>query len=253
MPEIEVAEQAGVGLDGTPRPTEDRVVVLDNAVLVLDGVTSQEPGLPSGGWYSKLLATRLGDELRANPHRALDRVLADAIAAISAEHGLRPRQAPSSTVAMLRWTDDCIDTLVLADSPIVLFGQSCSRPVVDDRLSRLREGGKLRTRADVRAQRNVPGGFWVAEADPAAADHAVCASWPRADILAALVATDGVAAGIDDYHLFDWPQALEIARTEGPAALLAAVREAERQDPDGTRWPRAKRHDDQALALVVFE
>lgn len=253
MPDIEVAEDAGVGLDGTPRPTEDRVVVLDNAVLVLDGVTSQEPGLPSGGWYSGLLAARLGDELRAAPERELDHLLADAIAGVSAEHGLRARQAPSSTVAMLRWTDDRIDTLVLADSPIVLFGHSGSRPVVDDRLARLREGGKLRTRAEVRAHRNVPGGFWVAEADPAAADHAVCVSRPRADVSAALVATDGVAAGVDDYHLFDWPRALEIARTEGPGALLAAVREAERQDPDGERWPRAKRHDDQALALVVFE
>ena len=46
MPEIVFAERAGVGADGHPRPTEDHVVVLDNAVLVLDGATSADPRNP---------------------------------------------------------------------------------------------------------------------------------------------------------------------------------------------------------------
>ena len=50
MPEIAFAERAGVGADGHPRPTEDHVVVLDNAVLVLDGATSSDPSQPPGGW-----------------------------------------------------------------------------------------------------------------------------------------------------------------------------------------------------------
>jgi hypothetical protein len=81
---------------------------------------------------------------------------------------------------------------------------------------------------------------------------ACTASWPRAEVDAVLMASDGVSCGIDDYHLFDWQEALATATTAGPAAVLAEVRAAETADPDGARWPRPKRHDDQALVLVRF-
>ena len=71
-------------------------------------------------------------------------------------------------------------------------------------------------------------------------------------VTAALLASDGVSCGVDDYHLFDWPTVLALATDAGPAAVLAEVRDAERADPDGLRWPRPKRHDDQALVLVRF-
>src|SRR5437762_3430752 len=122
MPEIEVAERAGVGIDGRPRPSEDHVVVLDNAALVLVGSTAPSPDLPPGGWYAGLLAQRLEDGLRACPGADLTVLLGQAIAEVADAHDLRPGASPSSTVAMLRWTDERIDGLVLADSPIVSFG-----------------------------------------------------------------------------------------------------------------------------------
>ena len=72
----------------------------------------------------------------------------------------------------------------------------------------------------------------------------------RGDTDALLLGTDGVSCGVDDYGLFDWAQAFDLARETGPQAVLAVVREAEAGDPDGVRWPRPKRHDDQALVLV---
>ncbi|MGI6870438.1 hypothetical protein [Amycolatopsis sp. 3B14] len=244
---IHVAERPGVGLDGRPRPTEDRVVVLDRAVAVLDGATSADPEQPSGGWYAERLAAQLERELPGDLRPALAR----AIATVAREHGLRPGSSPSSTVAMLRWDDDRVDALVLADSPIVAFGQSAD-VLADDRLTTLRRAGRLRTQQAVRALRNRPGGFWVAEADPSAADHALTRSWPRAALDAVLLATDGVSCGVDEYGLFTWPEALRLARARGVDAVLDSVRAAEDGDPDGTRWPRAKRHDDQALVLVEF-
>jgi hypothetical protein len=252
MPTIKVAEHAGVGRDGKPRPTEDRVVVLDNAVLLLDGATSPSPDLPPGGWYAKLLAAQLADELRAHPDDELNKLLAGAITAVAGAHRLHPGAAPSSTVAMLRWTGERIDGLVLADSPIVAFGQMGCDLLADDRLTRLRRAGRLNTNADVRALRNTGAGFWVAEADPAAAEHALCRSWPAGILDAVLLASDGVAVAVDDYGLFDWPAALELARSQGLSAVLQAVRAAERGDPHGETWPRAKRHDDQSLVLVEF-
>ncbi|WP_318305921.1 protein phosphatase 2C domain-containing protein [Amycolatopsis solani] len=252
MPEIAIAERAGVGADGHPRPTEDHVVVLDNAVLVLDGATSSDPSQPPGGWYAERLARHLGDGLRAAPEADLAEALTRAIGEVTADNRLLPRHSPSSTVAAVRWLDDRVDALVLADSPVAAFGRFGVDVVSDDRLARLRRRGLLQTGADVRRRRNAHDGFWVAEAEPGAAAHAVRRSWARADVEAVLLASDGVSIGVDQYELFGWREVLEIARTDGPDAVLDAVRTAEKQDPDGERWPRPKRHDDQALVLVDF-
>ena len=252
MPEIVLAERAGVGTDGADRPTEDHVVVLDSAVLLLDGATAPSPEAPSGGWYAGLLARRLADSLRAAPDADLAATLADAIAGVAGDHGLEPRHSPSSTVAMLRWQEERVDALVLADSPIIAFGGFGLDVVSDDRLATLRDEGKLQTGADVRRRRNAEDGFWVAEADPVAAVHAVRRSWPRAEVDAVLLVSDGVSIGVDEYGLFGWPEVLTLTRADGPDAVLDAVRTAEKLDPGGERWPRAKRHDDQALVKVDF-
>jgi len=272
VPRVDVAEQPGVGLDGAERPTEDRVVVLPHAVILLDGATALRPEARGGGWYAERLGRELADRLAADPAADLAEVLAAAIAAVAGEHGLVPGASPSSTVALLRWGEDTVDALVLADSPVVVSTSSGVRVLDDDRLAALPRRGNYRERlrygggygdehlAALRASaarvgewRNREGGFWVAEADPVAAHRAVRASWPRAEVTAALVASDGVSCGVDDYGLFGWPEVFALAGSRGPGAVLDAVREAERADPDGQRWPRPKRHDDQALALVTFD
>lgn len=269
-PNIQVAEASGVGIDGKERPTEDRVVQLPHAVILADGATAlREDELP-GGWYADRLCAALAVELTGAPADDLRDLLAAAITSVAREHSLVPGAAPSSTVAILRWTADQVDGLVLADSPIVVFTDHGPHLLADDRIAalgpspyrkRLRAGGgygpgheaALReSGAGFGRMRNVEGGFWVAEADPAAAARAVTAEWPRASVTSALLASDGVSCGVDDYHLFDWPRVLEHAMTAGPAAVLTMVRAAENSDPDGARWPRPKRHDDKTLVFVRF-
>lgn len=275
MPRVEVAEQAGVGLDGAARPSEDVVVVRPDAVIVLDGATTLRPELPSGGWYARRLAETIAARLdRSDPLvTSLATVLAAAIEALAAEAGLVPGSSPSSTAALLRWTDETVDALVLGDSPVVAFGPGGTRVLADERLAVApRRGGGYRERlrtgagygpehvaalrgsgAAMDGLRNRPGGFWVAEADPAAAYQAHTASWPLSTVDSVLLATDGVSCGVDDYRVFaGWPAVLDLATTRGVDAVLAAVRAAERADPDGKRWPRPKPHDDQALVLVDF-
>ncbi|GAA1347344.1 protein phosphatase 2C domain-containing protein [Saccharothrix algeriensis] len=248
MPEISTAERAGVGNDGRPRPTEDRIVVLPNAVVVLDGATSPTPRERDGGWHSRALAA----EFLAGGSRGLRGDLADELAGaidrLATGHGLAPGDSPSSTVAIVRWTGDSVDALVLADSPVVVFGDPAVEVVSDDRLR------DLRGRVDrVTDWRNREGGFWVAEADPAAAYRAVRRSWPRDAVHTALIATDGVSCGVDEYGLFaDWRSVLDITTGEGPEAVLDRIRAAEADDPDRVRWPRPKVHDDQALAVLRF-
>ena len=270
MTDIQTAQLAGTGVDGVVRPTEDVVVSLGTSVVLLDGATSLRPGLPSGGWYAATLAAQLGTELTAHPSLALPDILARAITEITSRHGLRPGASASSTVAMLRWTSEDVEALVLADSPIVAFTAGGVQVVEDERLAslprrggyreRLREGGgygaehatALRESASgFDALRNTDDGFWVAEADPAAAYRAFTARWPREEVHAVLMASDGMSCGVEDYGLFeDWSAVLEVTRDRGARAVLRQVWDAERGDPDGTRWPRPKLHDDKTLVLV---
>lgn len=266
MPSVEVAQ------DPEAQDNEDVVLVLDNAVAVLDGATSLRPTARTGGWYARTLAEALRHRLTTDAE--LVDLLADAIGAVSRDYGLDPGNAPSSTASILRWNAESVEALVLADSPVVVFTDSGPDPVVDERLAELRSEGRggyrerlrsgggfdeehraaLRTAVDATGRwRNVDGGFWVAEAEPRAAHRAYTRSWPRADVRAALLASDGVSCGVEDYGCYDdWTAMLAEATGNGPEAVLERVRAAERCDPDGLRWPRPKCHDDQALAVVRF-
>ncbi|MEU0877842.1 protein phosphatase 2C domain-containing protein [Lentzea sp. NPDC005914] len=231
---IETAEQGAPG-----RVTEDRIRVLPNAVVVLDGVTSRtRPPDRNGGWY----ATRLADELARliNAADPLEDLLSQAIRNLVEEHDLVPGDSPSATAAIVRWTDETIDALVLCDTPVVAFGQTTH--VVED--TRLED---LRADPDILRWKNKPGGYWVAEAEPVAAHQAVTASWPRAEIRKVIVATDGVSCGVSEYGLFSWEDLAQMPLGE----VLDQIRAAEVDDSEHKRWPRYKTHDDQAIARLT--
>ncbi|MEU7479982.1 protein phosphatase 2C domain-containing protein [Lentzea sp. NPDC042327] len=231
---IETAEQGAPG-----RVTEDRIRVLPNAVVVLDGVTSRtRPPDRDGGWY----ATRLADELArtVDAGTPLTELLAQAITSLVAEHDLVPGDSPAATAAIVRWDDETIDALVLCDTPVVAFGRTTD--VVED--TRLAD---LRPDPDILRWTNRPGGYWVAEADPEAGRQALTASWPREMIKKVVVATDGVSCGVSEYGLFSWDELAELPL----GAALDRIREAERSDPEHIRWPRCKTHDDQAVVRIT--
>lgn len=269
-PHVTVAERPA----GT-KPSQDRLHVLPNAVVVLDGATSSDPGPRDGGWYAGVLGDVLAARLRAEPAADLAGCLAAAIAEVAAAHDLRPGEAPSSTVTLLRWDAEWVEALVLGDSSVTTFDRDGMVEVVCDvRLDavaeeftrsyerRLREGsgfdethGEIMRalEARLRACRNSPGGYWIAESDPAAAGEALRRRWPVAALDAALVVTDGVSNGVIGYgRPPTWTAALTLARRDGPDVLVGTVHDAELEDPDGRRWPRSKRHDDKTVALVDF-
>ncbi|WP_020501124.1 hypothetical protein [Sciscionella marina] len=272
-PRIECAEADGVGVDGRTRPSEDRIAVLEDAVILLDGATNLVPGRRSGGWYAEQLCTELSARLRAEPDAGLVTVLETGIAEVARRFGLVPGDSPSATVAMLRVGDERVDALVLADSPIVLRTTAGIELLADERLrelprsgggyrKRLAEGGgfgeghlaALRAGAEATGRlRNVDGGFWVAEADPRAARRAMTGSWPRERVRSALLASDGVSCAVDDYEILDWAGVFRLLAEQGPGAVIEAVHTAELADPDGARWPRPKVSDDKALAYLDLE
>jgi hypothetical protein len=259
------------------RPTnQDQIVVVDGAAAVLDGATSwlhtyDEVEPRDGGWYARMLGHALTARL---PGRGVDlaEILAAAIADVRDAYGLRPGNSPYSTAGIVRWSDEQIELLVLGDSPAMIGTVSGTAMVVaDDRLARtapderaayrdhLRDGHGFDQRfagliAEVQRRErhsfNRPGGFWVAEADPAAAAHAVRRTVPISEVRTVALLSDGAAAGVTDYDLTDWIGLAAALDDAGAAAWLRSVHQAEQADPDGKRWPRTKCHDDKSVVSL---
>ena len=260
---------------GDRATNQDQILVVDGAIAVLDGATSWLPHdhRRDGGWYSRVLAGVLARRLPGHD-RPLAEHLAGAIGELRDTFDLDPATTPYSTAAVVRWDEQHLDALVLGDSPVVVHRRAGGAvdALADDRLEPVAADIRERYRQHLRAghgfdeefasiiaelqtaerrHRNREGGFWVAGAEPSAAHRAVVGRWAADDVEAVLVMTDGIAAAVREYGLADWPSLVQQARSAGVAAVLAAVHDAEATDHDGRRWPRTKRHDDKAVALLA--
>jgi hypothetical protein len=236
---------------------------------VLDGASQPDTDDRDGGWMADTLGKELARRLSC-VEDDLDQVLAKGIATIAERYDLLPGRAPSTTVAIVRWGRSVVDVLLLGDSTVIALMRTGEvRQVRDDRLrqvaaeqrTRNAEGGfrterrgEWRRLVDAERQhRNRPGGYWIAEATPEAAAEAVRVRWVQDELAAILVMTDGVSAGVERYGVpKDWPAAVTAA-LEDPRRLVDLVHIAEDDDHDGIRWPRSKRHDDKAIAVIDFE
>jgi hypothetical protein len=268
-------ETATVRGDG--RRNQDTVIVTDRAVAVLDGATSWSSRdgdvVPDrdGGWYSRTLAAELLPRLDGD--EALVDVVGAAISRLRDNHGLTPGRGPESTVTIARWDCASVELYALGDSPVVVVPREGSAAeLLDDRLqsvaARERAAYRDRLRAGTghddefwrlvaRLQeaeftgQNRPGGYWIATADPDAANQALTSRHALADVRAVIVLSDGAATGVDDYASPDaWDDAVDQLDRLGPTAFLIAVHAVEDSDPDARRWPRAKCHDDKTIAVL---
>lgn len=89
----------------------------------------------------------------------------------------------------------------------------------------------------------------MASSDPAAADEAITGRTTTADTHAAILLSDG-ARLVDRFQLATGSHLVELVISDGPAALIDRVREAEHSAPVGQRWPRGKASDDATAAYV---
>ncbi|GAB3453742.1 protein phosphatase 2C domain-containing protein [Streptomonospora sediminis] len=255
------------------RPNEDFAAVGTNAAVLLDGAGTP-PGTESGcvhgvAWYSHTLGGLLLGALASGD--SLAGALVASIERVNRLHAdtcdLKHSDTPSSTVVALRWDGADCEYLVLADSVLVLDRPDAAPEVItDDREAVV--GAELRKPMDalptgtpehaqalrdyvaaLAEHRNRPGGFWVANTDPAAADEAITGRVRLDEVAALALLSDGASRIADRFGLATWRATLDTLADEGPAALIHQVRTAEDSDPDGQRWPRGKSHDD---ATVVY-
>ncbi|WP_416382365.1 protein phosphatase 2C domain-containing protein [Nocardia transvalensis] len=252
------------------RQNEDFVGRTGQVLVLIDGA-GNPPRSATGclhgvAWYARNLGATLLRTAQA-PIR-LTHALAAAIEQVAASHSatcdLRHPGSPSATVIVTRLDDGYLDYLVLADSTLLLGTTTGGAFTITDNREAL-VGAPYRSRLDqlpcgtaehanaltayvesMRAHRNQPGdnGFWVASADPAAADEAITGRLPVAELAAFAALSDGAARLVDRFQLATWDEVLRILATVGPTELIDRVRAAEHSDPNGRRWPRGKPHDD---------
>lgn len=255
-------------------PNEDFELSNSTAAVVLDGA-GMAPGMNSGcrhgvAWYVEQLGTRLHGEA-ARGDAPLTVCLATAIESTASLHRdtcvVDDPLSPSATVAVARLQGDIFEWLLLGDCTVLIQCDGAVTATTDDRLSRVaphaREaltravpGSPERQRAhealvqQERSQRNVQGGYWVAAADPAAAGHALTGSESTSRVQGAALLTDGAGRLVTTFRSTDWQGYMTLLSRSGPEEVLRQVREAEASDPDLSRWPRSKRHDDATITYI---
>jgi hypothetical protein len=254
-----------------PPAGADRVVVTPSAVIVLDGASAFSPAAVSPAAYADQLGTEIASAINASPAGPLPQILATAITATATALNLPDDDGPSSTVAVARLSNGTADLLLLGDSYIAYGSAGTTAVLTDDRLDhlglpqarlyreRLAAGsgyGAAHTatlrelQVGQRARRNVPGGYWIASANPKAATHAITLALPAASLDWIVLATDGAIDTARHLGLDDW-EAIALKDQATLSGLLQQCHEWEKEtDPDGRQYPRAKRHDDKAVATI---
>jgi len=228
------------------RANEDFVGAVPGAVVVLDGA-----GIPGSSsicshgvaWYTHRLGGALLGGLSRDVSGGLAAILGVAISEIADDHrgtcDLAHPNSPQATVAIVRAGAAGLEYLLLADSFLVVGPEvltdgrevaarrECSAPLAGVAQGTPEYERVLDLcRAEMRARRNQPGGYWIAKDDPRAASEAVIGSRPVADLA---LLSNGASRIVDPYALTDWPGVMDLLRAGGPGEIIRRVREAEAQ------------------------
>lgn len=166
---------------------EDWVSATPRVIVVLDGATARtETGCVHGvAWYAATLGAAVAERAE-DPRVPLRAALAGAIRDVAALHpecDIDHPGTPSAAAAVVRFTDDRVEYLVLGDVYVVLDPGGEVRAITDDRISRTartqraeadrhpigspqKQQALLRMKRIELAFRNRPDGYWVAETEP---------------------------------------------------------------------------------------
>ncbi len=230
------------------RANEDFTGSIPTAAVLIDGagIPGTEAICHHGvAWYAHHLGGRLLSLLSLVHGRSLSALLAEAIKQVTDDHrdtcDVANPISPSATVAILRLCDSRLEHLVLGDSVLVLDRADDMPLVVTDpreviisrwyesRLEGVTHGSDEyhRILRELRANRNQPGGFWLAKDDPRAADEAITGSCPISELSGAVLLSNGASRIVDRFGLTDWAGVMTVLTTSGPAEIIRRVRVAE--------------------------
>lgn len=232
----------------TGRLNEDFIGAVPTAAVLIDGagIPGAEPICRHGvAWYAGRLGGYLLSLVSLRHRRSLPTLLAEAITQVTDDHrdtcDVADPISPSAAVTILRLSDGRAEHLVLGDAVLVLDRTGAAPLVVSDPreliisrsyLPALEAAGAgsdeyARILRDLRANRNRPGGFWVAKDDPRAADEAITGSCPLSELSGAALLSNGASRITDRFGLADWSEVMAVLASSGPADIIDRVRQAE--------------------------
>ncbi|MEU0463225.1 hypothetical protein ABZ215_04395 [Amycolatopsis sp. NPDC006131] len=244
----------------------DKIFVTPHAVILLDGASAFVPVPVPASAYADYLGRFLADALTGDPAADLQEILAEGIKATAAHYDLKAGESPSSTVTIARERDEHLDLLLLGDNTVILPGGEI---LTDDRLDRLDLEPRRKYRERLAAghgfdeehrallrelqnqqtqYRNRPDGYWIAEADPSAAHHAILKEYLIETVPWVIMMSDGAYNTLTHLktNILDY-----LTDGEKLERLLNIGQTWEGNlDPEARALPRAKRHDDKSLAYV---
>ncbi|MDE9367314.1 protein phosphatase 2C domain-containing protein [Luteipulveratus sp. YIM 133132] len=251
---------------------QDRYVVGDGYAAVLDGASSFSGEQPEhdGGWYAEHLADALERRLGGGHDHDTADLVADSIREVAHLHNGSAESCPTSTIALVRWSDELVEVYVLGDSTVVIVTDAEESVHTDARIEKVAPGLRAAYRQrladglgfddqhrDLLAQlqveqaksRNSRGGYWIAGRTPDAAAHGLRDIVTTPKVRAIILATDGAAAAVERYAIaHTWR---ELADRSAEATLRATF-EIELNDPQGHHFLRSKPHDDKTLVVARF-
>ena len=196
--------------------------------------------------------------------------LAQAIVNVNALHinvcDLGHPANPSAAIAILREQEETVEFLLLGDTTVLLGEPAGVRAVTDDWLEKVAGGEQAgHQQATGSAARGghfaaVAGpagygrqdGFWRVSSNPDAVDYAVTGTIARRGLRSAAVLSKGATRLAGRSGSMDWPGFLDLLGKRGPETLIGRLRDVERSDPDGQRWPRGGAHGDATAVVCHF-
>jgi hypothetical protein len=240
-------------------------------VTVLDGATVRTAtGCIHGvSWFVKTLAGSLAKNKDLPPSEALGQAIAETAAAHRDTCDLQHPATPSAALAIVQARSDSLRYLVLGDVTLVIETNDGLQIITDNRVNAtateerqavdaLPQDSPEKAEALIRmkhaelAARNVPGGFWVAAADPSVVSQALAGELSLKTLHRVALLTDGAVRAVIPFRIYDWPDLLSALTASGPEKLIKQVRQAEDADPTGLLQPPNKVHDDATVAVVEF-
>ena len=257
---------------------EDSYGTTKTAAFVLDGASAliepadphlQHPVHHFVTWWTEYLTQTLDDK-----SRAIDAIIETGIHAYRTAHPSSeehtPLEAVSSTLAIVRQEQDSLQAYVLGDAEVIMAKNngeivSVTDPAIQKNDAEVislmaqnpnRENEivfkgftaeELRLLRKNRMTMNAENGYPILSLDPQAAYRAQTIRVPLASLEDVLLMTDGL---YPLYAHLTKEALIAMARTDGPNALIKAVRQLELKDQKKEAVQRLKTHDD-ATAVYV--
>lgn len=267
---------------------EDIATIHNNSAWVMDGATGlYNKNLVDKDSDAKWFVDEWNDYLLANIEnwdKSLKEIIKKGISIIKNkyynlvdENNIEPLAFPSSGIALIRWYDNKLEYLVLGDCTFMykdkkglvksfkdykleqLDGEVISqinKLINGENLSLLEARQKsMDMLIKNRLLRNTSEGYWILGFNESASDNCITGTIDlyEENEYEILLTTDGFYALIDKYKYTNESDIYKLLKDNTLDDLYRKIREIERSDESGIKYPRLKKSDDASAVYLRVE